>query len=68
MPALPSGTLSAVARKRTTPNPNGREGDPLKIDLPFDEAIRAALEVKPKAERVETRRPRQSPKKRRSQS
>jgi len=37
-------------KKKKTPNPHGREGDKLKIDLPFDEAIRAALKTKPKDE------------------
>jgi hypothetical protein len=35
--------------KRTpkSPNPNGKNGKPLSIDLPFEEAIKAALETEP---------------------
>lgn len=33
--------------KKKPPNPHGREGDKLKIDLPFDEAVKAALKTRP---------------------
>jgi hypothetical protein len=28
-------------------NPNGRNGDKLRIPMPFEDAVKAALEVKP---------------------
>jgi hypothetical protein len=36
-------------RKKVSPppNPNGRDGTPLKVPLPFDDALKAALETPP---------------------
>jgi hypothetical protein len=33
--------------EKPPPNPNGKSGKPLLVPLPFDEAIRAALETPP---------------------
>jgi len=33
-------------------NPNGRNGDKLHIPLPFEDAVKAALEVKPKEKKL----------------
>lgn len=47
---------------REPPNPAGRNGKPLRIPLPFEEAIAAALEVKGKPDAGEPRPPRRKKK------
>jgi hypothetical protein len=43
--------------KKPPPNPHGREGDKLKIEMPFDEAIKAALKSKPPPPKPSASRP-----------
>jgi hypothetical protein len=42
--------------KRKVPNPHGRAGDPVKVPLPFDAALRAALETPPPPEDAKPKR------------
>ena len=37
----------AKRRKASPPNPNGKEGSPIRIPLPFEKAVEAALETPP---------------------
>lgn len=53
--------MSGSGRKKPS-NPNGRNGDKLSIPLPFDEALKAATEVKPPKEPQKA--PRKKPAKR----
>ena len=39
--------MARPRKKKQTPNPNGRNGVKFKIDLPFEKAIKTALEAKP---------------------
>jgi hypothetical protein len=36
-----------MSQRKRAPNPNGRNGDKLRIPLPFEDALKAAVETKP---------------------